>query len=79
MKKSAKFTPFKAGDNRKAGNDVAQAPRMAWRVSEFCVAFKISNSTFWKYVSLGKIRTIRIGGRVLIPATEADRILSGHE
>ena len=48
--------------------------RAAWRVREFCEAHRISHSTFWKYVGLGKIKTIRIGGRVLVPAAEAHRI-----
>jgi excisionase family DNA binding protein len=48
--------------------------RAAWRVREFCEAHRISNSTFYKYLALGKIRVIRIGGRVLIPASEAARI-----
>jgi predicted site-specific integrase-resolvase len=48
--------------------------RQAWRVCEFCEAHRISRSTFWKYAALGRIRTIKIGGRVLIPADEARRI-----
>lgn len=52
----------------------APIERQAWRVREFCEAHRISNSTFWKYAGLGKIRVIRIGGRVLVPATEAERI-----
>ena len=52
------------------------ADRKAWRVREFCEAYRISNSTFWKYVSLGKIHIIRIGGRVLVPNEEALRIIA---
>jgi len=48
--------------------------RRAWRVREYCEAYRISPSTFWKFVSLGKIRIIRIGDRVLIPLEEANRI-----
>jgi hypothetical protein len=48
--------------------------RQAWRVREFCQAYRISSSSFWKYVGLGKIKTIKIGGRVLIPQAEAERI-----
>lgn len=54
----------------------APAERQAWRVREYCEAHRISNSTFWKYVALGKIRVIRFGGRVLVPAAEAARIAS---
>jgi len=46
----------------------------AHRVKEFCERVRISPSTFWKYTKLGKIRVIRIGGRVLVPHEEALRI-----
>ena len=48
----------------------------AHRVKPFCRDVGISPSTFWKYVNLGKIKTIRIGGRVLVPHAEALRIAS---
>ncbi len=48
----------------------------AYRVKEFCRDVPISPSTFWKFVKAGKIRVIRIGGRVLIPHAEALRIAS---
>ncbi len=48
--------------------------RAAWRVREFCQAYRISPSSFWKYVGLGKIEVIRFGGRVLVPESEAQRI-----
>jgi hypothetical protein len=50
--------------------------RAAWRIKEFCASFGISASTFWKYQAAGMIKTIRIGGRVLVPAAEAARIAS---
>lgn len=48
----------------------------AYRVKAFCERIGISRSTFWKYSNLGKIKTIRIGGRVLVPHAEALRIAS---
>ena len=47
---------------------------LALRVKDFCQRIGVSPSTFWKYAKLGRIRTIRIGGRVLVPASEAMRI-----
>lgn len=55
-------------------NSLAIDEYKARRVREFCEEMRISNSTFWKFVGLGKIRVIRIGGRVLIPAAEVMRI-----
>ena len=52
-----------------------EAP-LALQVKPFCKRIGISPSTFWKYVNLGKIRVIRIGGRVLVPHAEALRIAS---
>ena len=49
-------------------------PIMALRVKDFCLSIGISASTFWKYHKLGQIRAIRVGGRVLIPHSEALRI-----
>jgi predicted site-specific integrase-resolvase len=47
---------------------------MAFRIKDFCLRMGISPSTFWKYNKAGKIRVIRIGGRVLVPSAEALRI-----
>ena len=47
---------------------------LALRVKDFCLRIGISASTFWKYNKHGKIRVIRVGGRVLIPHGEALRI-----
>jgi predicted site-specific integrase-resolvase len=47
---------------------------MAFRVKDFCKSLRIRASTFWKYNKAGKIRVIRIGGRVLVPHAEAMRI-----
>ena len=55
-------------------NIISATDYKARRVREFCDEMRISNSTFWKFVGLGKIRIIRVGGRVLIPAAEAARI-----
>ncbi len=50
---------------------------LAYRVKDFCELVGISNATLYKYVNLGKIRVIKIGGRTLVPAAEVDRLLSG--
>jgi len=48
---------------------------LALRVNDFCARMGVSPSTFWKFVQLGKIRVVRCGGRTLVPAEEAARIL----
>jgi excisionase family DNA binding protein len=51
---------------------------LAYRVKDFCSRIGISASTFWKLVSRGEIRVVRIGGRTLVPASEVTRLLSGE-
>lgn len=50
--------------------------RAAFRIREFCASIGISEATFFKNQAAGRIKTIRIGRRVLIPAAEAQRIAS---
>lgn len=69
-------TPNRAERRAEASNKPDTPDRQAWRVREYCEAFRISPSTFWKNVGLGKIHVIRVGRRVLIPAAEAERIAS---
>ncbi len=47
---------------------------LAHRIPDFCARIGISKSTFWKCVKCGKIRVIRIGGRTLVPHSEAIRL-----
>ena len=49
---------------------------LAHRIGPFCKRAGICRATFYKFVGLGKIRVIKIGGRTLISAAEADRILA---
>jgi hypothetical protein len=57
-------------------NTEAEKP-LAYRVKPFCQRVGISPATFYKYVGLQKIRVVKIGGRTLVPAQEAERLLSG--
>lgn len=47
---------------------------LAYRVKDFCKLIGIGHTAFYDLMASGKIRTIVIGGRRLIPADEAQRI-----
>ena len=51
------------------------SPRLAFSVQEAAAALGLSASSIWKWISLGQLRTIKIGGRTLITADELNRIL----
>ena len=57
--------------------NAAAEPPLAHQVKSFCQRVGISRATFYKYVELGKIRVVKIGGRTLVPAEEVTRLLSG--
>jgi excisionase family DNA binding protein len=50
-------------------------PPLAFQVKSFCRRVGISPATLYKYVALGKIRIVKIGGRTLVPAVEVERLL----
>jgi excisionase family DNA binding protein len=50
---------------------------LAYQVSPFIRRLGIGRSLFYDLVKRGKIRVIKVGGRTLIPATEAERLLAG--
>jgi hypothetical protein len=57
--------------------NVTKAPEepLALRVGDFCARIGICKSSFWKFQAAGKIRTVRLGRRVVVPNTEVQRIL----
>jgi excisionase family DNA binding protein len=44
-------------------------------VNDFCSAYGISRSTLYVLIKGGRIRTIKIGRRRLIPEDEGERIM----
>jgi excisionase family DNA binding protein len=53
----------------------ASPGRRAFSVNEAAAAIGLSASSIWKWISLGQLRAIRVGGRTLITAEELDRVL----
>jgi excisionase family DNA binding protein len=51
------------------------APALAYRVGPFCRSIGIGRTKFYELMARGKIRTVIIGGRRLIPAAEAHRLV----
>ena len=50
----------------------------AYRVLDFCQAFGVSRSTVYNLMKEGKLKTVRIAGRRLIPADAGEALLSGE-
>ena len=59
-------------------DQVKEAPtwkKLAFSVHEAAATLGLSASSIWKWISLGQVRAVRIGGRTVIPADEIQRIL----
>ena len=50
----------------------------AYRVLDFCKAFGVSRSTVYNLINDGKLRSVRVAGRRLIPADAAETLLRGE-
>jgi excisionase family DNA binding protein len=50
----------------------------AYRVLDFCKAFGVSRSTVYNLINEGKLRSVRVAGRRLIPADAAEGLLRGE-
>ena len=47
----------------------------AYRVQDFCKAFGVSRSTVYNLIAQGKLRSVLIAGRRLIPADATEALL----
>jgi excisionase family DNA binding protein len=50
--------------------------RAAYQINEFLAAYPISRSHLYNLIKDGKIRSVCLGGRRLIPVEEGQRLLS---
>lgn len=51
--------------------------RRAYNVNEAAAAYRLSRSTLYKLMAAGKLRTVKIGGRRLIPVDSIEALLAG--
>lgn len=50
--------------------------RRAYRIKDFCAAYGVSRTTVYKLIAEGTLKTVRIGGRRLVPVDAAEALLS---
>jgi excisionase family DNA binding protein len=53
--------------------------RRVYSVREFCNAYRVSRSFAYKLMQIGKLRTISVGGRRLIPVEAAEELINGGQ
>jgi hypothetical protein len=53
------------------------AERRAYRIKDFCALYSISRSSAYKLMAEGRLATVCVGGRRLIPKESAEALLNG--
>jgi excisionase family DNA binding protein len=56
-------------------NTTPNPSALAYRVKAFCEAVGLGRTTLYKLMREGKVKTVVIGGRRLVPAEEAQRLV----
>jgi excisionase family DNA binding protein len=65
------FSPF-------THREQAHTPPLAYRIDDAVKASGLSRSTLYDLISEGKLRSIKVGGRRLIPAEALRQLLQGE-
>jgi excisionase family DNA binding protein len=50
--------------------------KRAFRINEFCAAYGLGRTKTYELIKAGKLRTVLVGGRRLIPKDEAEALLA---
>jgi hypothetical protein len=51
-------------------------PKRALRMNDFCDAYGLSRATAYKLMKTGKLRTVFVGGRRLVPVDAAETLIA---
>lgn len=53
--------------------------RRAYRIKEAAAAYRLSRTTLYKLIANGVLRSVKVGGRRLIPLDALEALLGGEE
>lgn len=53
-------------------------PKLAYSIREVCEATSLSRTTVYSHISSGRLKVIRIGGRVIVPAENLLKLINGE-
>jgi len=56
-----------------------QTNRRAYRINDFCREYGIGRTNAYKLIRQGKLQSVVIGGRRLIPTDQAEALLRGDQ
>ena len=57
-------------------NEQTYVERRAYRINDFCRAFGLGRTKVYELIGSGKLKTVTIGGRRLVPCDAAEALLN---
>jgi len=57
--------------------EVPAQERRAFHIKEAAAIYRLSRSTLYKLMGQGKLRTVKVGGRRLLPIDAIEALISG--
>lgn len=58
--------------------DTQQLPKIAYSIEEACRVSSLGRTTIYKHIASGRLRSVQIGGRRVIPAEALHALISGE-
>lgn len=49
--------------------------KLAYGIQEAAEAMSVGKSTVWRWIHDGRVKTVKLGGRTLIPRVELERLI----
>lgn len=59
--------------------DKSTPPKLGYSIREACDATSIGKTTLYSHIAAGRLRTVRVGGRTIIPAEALRSLLKLEE
>jgi excisionase family DNA binding protein len=53
-------------------------PKLGFSIREACEATSLGKTTIYSHIAAGKLRTVRVGGRTIIPAASLHALIEGE-
>ncbi len=57
----------------------SSAVRRAYQINEAVTTYRLSRSTLYKLMSTGTLRSVKVGGRRLIPVEAIEALIAGGD